>query len=555
VQTIAATRAFGVDRVWAENDAVDYARERGWFATSGHDVSATYGLRARTRTAAINAAILPTMVRTARMTAKAVADAAIAAPLMIMRSDGGVMDVREVETRPILTMLSGPAAGVAGALLYENVTDGIFIEVGGTSSDCSAIVSGMPQMRPARVGGFRTMLRTIDVRTLPIAGGSMLRIDGDRVVDVGPRSAHIAGCAYASFVEPELLDDARVECIAPEPRDPHDYAVLVARDGTRIALTPTCASNFLQLVPPTAFSFGNAESARRAFIIVGAQMGVDPQTLALRLLDTAAEKLRVCIDALVADYRLDRAKLTVVGGGGGAAALVPAAARRFGLNFRIARDAEVISPIGVALALVRDVVERTIVNPSADDIASIRRETADRVIAAGAAPDRVEVSVEIDAQRNRVRAIASGATAMVEAAAHGVRDEAERRAAAARSMGVQEDGMDRVCDTGVLTVYRSGTDIRVVDDRAVVRRGMRDARIAQSTASQSQVALRDAIEAATAFGDVGRAMPDVYLLYGARIADFSGLAGADQALALADEELRGLDPSATLTIITVSKQA
>ena len=72
------------------------------------------------------------------------------------------------------------------------------------------------------------------------------------------------------------------------------------------------------------------------------------------------------------------------------------------LPHRIARDAEVIAPIGVALALVRDVVERTILAPTPQEIAGIRREAADRVIAAGAAPDRVEVSVEIDTQRNRV---------------------------------------------------------------------------------------------------------------------------------------------------------
>ena len=85
-----------------ESIAVAYARSRGVDATSGHDVSAAYGLRARTRTAALNAAILPKMVRTARMTAAAVERAAIPAPLMVMRSDGGVMDVREVERRPIL---------------------------------------------------------------------------------------------------------------------------------------------------------------------------------------------------------------------------------------------------------------------------------------------------------------------------------------------------------------------------------------------------------------------------------------------------------------------
>ena len=232
VESFAASEAFGVDRPDAESAAAGYARERGAEATTGHDVSATYGLRARTRTAAVNAAILPRMIRTSRMTAAAVDRAAIAAPLMIMRSDGGVMDVREMERRPILTLLSGPAAGVAGALLYDNVSDGIFVEVGGTSSDCSAIRAGRPQMRAATIGGHRAMLRTLDVRTLGIAGGSLVRVAGGAVAGVGPRSAHIAGYEYACFVAPELFEDARVD-------EASEFAVVVARDGRRVAVTPT----------------------------------------------------------------------------------------------------------------------------------------------------------------------------------------------------------------------------------------------------------------------------------------------------------------------------
>ena len=230
------------------------------------------------------------------------------------------------------------------------------------------------------------------------------------------------------------------------------------------------------------------------------------------MLECAARKVVAGVEELIADYALDREALELVGGGGGAGALVPFVAETMGLRFRIARDAEVISPIGVALALVRDVVERTIVNPSPQDIAQIRREAMDRVIGAGASPDRIEVSVDIDAQRNRVRATASGATAMVEG-----------------------DGGGSV----VLRAQVIGRDVRVLDERGVLRLALRDASVRDCRADDIESNLREALESDTAFGDVGRAFPSLHVLHGGRIADFSGLGSIDQAIALVVEEIRG----------------
>lgn len=566
---VAASEAFGVDDERNEILISEIARKMGLFSTSGHEVSTLYGLRVRTRTAVINGAILPKMIRTATMTDECVKQSGISAPLMIMRSDGGVMSVDEVQKRPIMTMLSGPAAGIAGALMYEKVSDGIFIEVGGTSADISVIRDGQPQMKAARVGGHRTYLNTLDVRTIAIAGGSMVREAGGKIVDVGSRSAHIAGLPYACFQPAEIFEGATIVHLSPTQHDSKDYVAVECGDGRRFALTPTCAANLLGEIPDDAFAKGSSEAARRAFLPLADLLGTSPEEAARRVLEISCAKVKRQISELIAEYQLDPATLELVGGGGGAAALVPFTAKQMGLPSRLARKAEVISTIGVALALVRDTVERNIVEPTPEDILLIRREAVDKVCGIGALPETVEVQVEVDTKRNLVRATAFGTTELKRTSDNQVSGDVTARSAAARSLKTEEHSVTLDAETDFFHVY--GTDIvstsffgafkrkrralRVVDKSSVVRMQRSDATVVSTRVESLRLDLSSLIEAFTDFGDAGRTLPDIHMLLGPRIVNLSGLAEASQALALAEAEAESMPADAPVILIGAKRNS
>lgn len=412
VRVVVATSAFGVDDRSSEETIRLAAVGAEMAVTCGHEISKLYGLATRTRTAVINASILPRMIDTANMTEASVREAGIQAPLMIMRGDGGVMDIHEMRRRPAMTMLSGPAASVAGALMHLRVCDGIYFEVGGTSTNIGVIRNGRPAVKYARVGGHETYVSSLDVRVIGIAGGSMVRArDGD-LVDVGPRSAHIAGLPYSAFAEPSAFADAQVELLQPMSGDPNDYVSIRVADGTRYAITNTCAANILGYAKPGLHAYGNPESARLAMAPLAAMLGCSVEDAARRILERATDKAIPVVEQLIAEYGLDRGQVVLVGEGGGAASLLPFTAERLQLSHTISQDAEIISSIGVALALVREVIERVIPNPQPEDVKAIKREAFDAVVRLGAAAESVEVTVEVNPHSQRVRAIAMGASEM-----------------------------------------------------------------------------------------------------------------------------------------------
>ena len=563
-QAIAISEGFSVDEPENENLALETARKRGLLATAGSEVSQLYGLKVRTRTAVINASMLPKMIDSANMTETSVREAGIKAPIMIMRSDGGVMDIDAMRKKPILTMLSGPAAGVAAATMYLKISDGIFLEVGGTSTDISTIKDGRALVKSGEIGGNRVYMRTLDVRTLGVAGGSMFRMKNDKLIDAGPRSAHIAGLNYVSFST--LPADVKIKTVQPLSNDPSDYVALSNADAApEWCLTPTCAANLLDLVPADNCAVGNKDVIRSAMTTLGTQLHLEPKSLAEEMLRIATRKCIPTVKAMLKEYKLDPMLVTLIGGGGGAAAIVPFLANEMNMQFKIAEQADVISAIGVAMALIRETVERQVINPTKEDILLIRADAAAAVEKMGADHSTVEVHLEIDGRTNTLRATAYGASSAVTNASN-IKElsKDEQLALAANSMRVDKSNVTVAAQTTSFTVFSAEivqhklfgaisekkNGYRVFDNGGSIRLQSQNGSATQVKTAGAEVEIAKLIESHSSWGDAGKVIPGIILLAGARIVDLAGLLDGDQVVAVARTELENLPAEQPVIILT-----
>lgn len=562
-----AAEAFSVDDPARENRTVELCKEMGLPGTATNDISKLYGLKIRTRTAVVNASIMPKMLEAATMTDASIKSAGIESPLMVMRCDGGVMTVDEVRNRPILTILSGPAAGVAGALMYEKLTDGLFFEVGGTSTDISCVKDGKVMIRYAEVGGHKTYLNSLDVRTVGIGGGSMVEIKNGKAVDMGPRSAHIAGLEYEVYTPAEKIVDPKLVAVRPMETDP-EYACIECANGVKVALTMAGAANLAGYVREEDYAFGNVEAARKAWKPLADNMGCSVEEAARKALAFAAAKNGKVARELMRDYGMDPQHTVFVGGGGGAATVVPHLAETMGHKFRIAQNAPVISTIGVALAMVRDMVERSVANPTDADIISVRREAEQKAIQNGAAPGTVEVSVEVDTQKNIIRAIAVGATELrSKDRMKKEMSEDERLGVVAENLGVGKEELHIEARNGSMMavqydrkqkklfglIKKVTKPLRLIDEEGVIRLQKNNALVRQTTVGGWQQDLKWILEELTEYNDGGTNLPNVYVVLGKRIIDLSGMQTGEQIISLGNVELAGYEDMEPLILAATKR--
>jgi len=169
------------------------ARLKGVSVCLSHALACDQGEYERFSTCVLNAFMQPVMQRYLGGLSEGLRREAIASPVLVMKSNGGVAAAERVSEQCVQTVLSGPAgAVVAGAAIAAEHTNRNLItaDMGGTSFDVAVIDEGrVPYNRQAEIAGLAIQIPMLDLHTVGAGGGSIGWLDAGGALRVGPRSA------------------------------------------------------------------------------------------------------------------------------------------------------------------------------------------------------------------------------------------------------------------------------------------------------------------------------------------------------------------------------
>jgi N-methylhydantoinase A len=179
------------------------------FVTCSSDILPEIREYERTSTTVINAYLGPILRGYFASLRKHLDSLRIAAPIDIMKSDGGVMSLRMAAEKPAYLVESGPAAGVIGAAKLgtrEAARDCLTLDMGGTTAKASIVEGGQVartgdyevgaginlSSKLVMGGGYALKLPVIDISEIGAGGGSIVSVDRGGLLHVGPKSAGAA---------------------------------------------------------------------------------------------------------------------------------------------------------------------------------------------------------------------------------------------------------------------------------------------------------------------------------------------------------------------------
>jgi N-methylhydantoinase A/oxoprolinase/acetone carboxylase beta subunit len=189
--------------------------------TMSHELSARLNGPKRALTTLFNARLIPMISALIDAVERSLAARGIAAPLMVVRGDGSLVTAAFARFRPVETILSGPAASVLGARALTGLDRALVSDIGGTTTDVAVLQDGLPRIDPdgALVGGHRTMVEAVAMRTFGLGGDSEVHADERALhaaLALGPRRL-VPVSLLAAEHGPVVIATLERQCAAAVP--------------------------------------------------------------------------------------------------------------------------------------------------------------------------------------------------------------------------------------------------------------------------------------------------------------------------------------------------
>lgn len=284
----------------------------------GHELTSTLGFYERTVTAVLNARLIPLVRNLITAVCWVMSRFGVQAPIMIVRGDGSLMRADYSMERPVETVLSGPAASVIGARFLSRQDNCIVVDMGGTTTDIACLQKGKCTVSTegARLAGWRTRVKALEICTFGLGGDSEIRPDQDGSVRIGPRR------------------------VTPLCR-PH-------MDKELCGLTPT---DVLHLTGE--YTCWDAEKSRGGAQTMARQCGRETAPFVQALREQIVERLTDCCRAGIEAFDV-KESLPLVGVGAPSRIWLADAAAVLKLCSEVPPNAEVANAVGAAVAQVRE---------------------------------------------------------------------------------------------------------------------------------------------------------------------------------------------------------
>jgi N-methylhydantoinase A len=327
----------------------------------------------RTATTALDAALSPLLEAYLRRLAAAAREQHLAEP-QIMQSSGGLTDIARASAHAALTVLSGPAGGVGGALLLAELAgerDVLCFDMGGTSCDVCLIDGGEVSETARRaVAGRPLALPALDIHTVGAGGGSIAWRDSGGALRVGPQSAGAAPGPACYGLGGELATVTDANLLLGRLLDDSPLA-----GGMRL----------------------DRGAAERAVAALAQELRIEPLACAEGIVRVAEHEMLGALRLVTVERGIDPRRFALMPFGGAGPLHACAMARELGIaRVLCPRASGVLSALGLAAAAPRHDVSRTVMLRGLELTRERLRESRDELLAeadAALAGPRADVRV------------------------------------------------------------------------------------------------------------------------------------------------------------------